>query len=209
PHRRHLLVRQHDQRRPRYPRMPSAAHLVAPRVRHLRAQHAARQLRAPDVLRGGRAGRAGAGRGARAPGRARRNRGRLMCAPRAPARRSDGPAETAPRARDRCRSLAATGDPGRSARALPGRLCAPPALYKVRASDPRPPARARPDSVTGPRAEPTRYACMSANIYSVLAERFAPFAGKPCLETHTGEVYTYADLERETARLARFFTDLG
>ena len=50
---------------------------------------------------------------------------------------------------------------------------------------------------------------MSANIYSLLAARFARRRDRPCLETESGHVYTYADIDRECARLARFLVDLG
>ncbi len=50
---------------------------------------------------------------------------------------------------------------------------------------------------------------MNANLYSFLASRFSRDLSRPCLETESGRVYTYAELERETARLARFFKDLG
>lgn len=50
---------------------------------------------------------------------------------------------------------------------------------------------------------------MNANVYSLLASRFAPHLSRPCIETETGRVYTYADVDRETARLARFFAELG
>lgn len=50
---------------------------------------------------------------------------------------------------------------------------------------------------------------MTANIYHFLSSRFSRTLSRPCLETETGQVYTYADLERETARYARFFTELG
>jgi malonyl-CoA/methylmalonyl-CoA synthetase len=49
----------------------------------------------------------------------------------------------------------------------------------------------------------------SANIYGLLASRFGRDLSRPCLETETGRVYSYADVEQETARLARFFSELG
>ncbi|HEY8553140.1 MAG TPA: malonyl-CoA synthase [Burkholderiales bacterium] len=50
---------------------------------------------------------------------------------------------------------------------------------------------------------------MNANIYNLLFSRFSSTLDRPCIETESGRVYTYGDLERETARLARFFVDLG
>jgi len=50
---------------------------------------------------------------------------------------------------------------------------------------------------------------MTANVYGLLAARFSHRPDQACIETETGRIYTYADLERESARLARFFTDLG
>lgn len=50
---------------------------------------------------------------------------------------------------------------------------------------------------------------MNANIYSIFAARFAADPSRPCLETESGRLYSYGDIERETARLARFFSDLG
>ncbi|HEX7045158.1 MAG TPA: malonyl-CoA synthase [Burkholderiales bacterium] len=50
---------------------------------------------------------------------------------------------------------------------------------------------------------------MNANIYSLLSTRSSGTPDRPCLETESGRVYTYGDLDRETARLARFFVDLG
>lgn len=50
---------------------------------------------------------------------------------------------------------------------------------------------------------------MNANVYSLFAARFARDSSKPCIETDAGRVYSYADLDSETARLARFFAELG
>ena len=50
---------------------------------------------------------------------------------------------------------------------------------------------------------------MTANVYGLLAARFSHRPDQACIETETGRIYTYADVERESARLARFFTDLG
>jgi malonyl-CoA/methylmalonyl-CoA synthetase len=49
----------------------------------------------------------------------------------------------------------------------------------------------------------------SANVYGFLAARFADAPDAVCIETDSGRVYTYADLDRETARYARFFDKLG
>lgn len=50
---------------------------------------------------------------------------------------------------------------------------------------------------------------MNANVYDVFASRFTRDLARPCIETDAGRQYTYADVERETARLARFFTNIG
>ena len=50
---------------------------------------------------------------------------------------------------------------------------------------------------------------MNANVYKLLVDRFLQDPSRPCLETASGRTYSYADLERETARLARFFTEHG
>ena len=50
---------------------------------------------------------------------------------------------------------------------------------------------------------------MTANVYGLLAARFSHRPDQACIETETGRIYTYADVERESARLARFFMDLG
>ena len=50
---------------------------------------------------------------------------------------------------------------------------------------------------------------MNANIYALFASRFPRDRSRICIETDTGRCYSYADVERETARLARFFTVLG
>jgi len=47
------------------------------------------------------------------------------------------------------------------------------------------------------------------NLYALLAQRFAPAAGAVCLELEDGRLYTYAELERESARYARWLTGLG
>lgn len=47
----------------------------------------------------------------------------------------------------------------------------------------------------------------NANLYRLLASRFTQDLSRPCIETETGRIYTYADLDRETARLARFFVE--
>jgi malonyl-CoA/methylmalonyl-CoA synthetase len=50
---------------------------------------------------------------------------------------------------------------------------------------------------------------MNANTYACLAAQFAGSPDRSCIETEAQRIYTYADVERETARLARFFVDLG
>ncbi|MFL6714626.1 MAG: malonate--CoA ligase [Sulfurifustis sp.] len=50
---------------------------------------------------------------------------------------------------------------------------------------------------------------MNPNVYDLFATRFTSDLGRPCLETDSGQTYTFGDLDRETARLARFFTGLG
>ncbi|MFZ5558297.1 MAG: malonate--CoA ligase [Pseudomonadota bacterium] len=50
---------------------------------------------------------------------------------------------------------------------------------------------------------------MNANLYGILKRCFPASAGAPLLESDTGERYTYGDLDRETARLARFLLSLG
>jgi malonyl-CoA/methylmalonyl-CoA synthetase len=47
------------------------------------------------------------------------------------------------------------------------------------------------------------------NAYTYFARAFGPRGEQPFLEADTGESYTYADLERETARVASFLTSLG
>jgi len=50
---------------------------------------------------------------------------------------------------------------------------------------------------------------MTANLYGQLAARFANLLDAPCIESSSGETFSYADIDRESARLARFFSDLG
>jgi len=47
------------------------------------------------------------------------------------------------------------------------------------------------------------------NIYSLFASRFPSTRDQTFLETEDGRLYTYGDLEQETARLARFLCELG
>lgn len=47
------------------------------------------------------------------------------------------------------------------------------------------------------------------NVYSLFRSRFPQDLDSPLLETEAGVLYTYADLERESARYARCLTDLG
>lgn len=50
---------------------------------------------------------------------------------------------------------------------------------------------------------------MNANIYAVLAAGFQRHLAVPCLETESGRIYTYDEIDRESAKLARFFVELG
>jgi malonyl-CoA/methylmalonyl-CoA synthetase len=50
---------------------------------------------------------------------------------------------------------------------------------------------------------------MNANVYALFASRFANRLEHPCIETETGRIYTYADIEQETARMANVFAALG
>ena len=50
---------------------------------------------------------------------------------------------------------------------------------------------------------------LSANLYSLIQSRFPANHEQVLIETGTGRTYSYADLERESARYARFFADLG
>ncbi len=50
---------------------------------------------------------------------------------------------------------------------------------------------------------------MSENLYARLAARFSSSPGSVCLELEDGTVYTYADLEAETARYANLLGALG
>jgi malonyl-CoA/methylmalonyl-CoA synthetase len=50
---------------------------------------------------------------------------------------------------------------------------------------------------------------MSANLYALLAARFAAAASSPAFELEDGTVYTYAELEAESARYANLLTSLG
>jgi len=50
---------------------------------------------------------------------------------------------------------------------------------------------------------------MNANLYALFASRFLADRNALFLETDSGERYNYADLERETARLATFLAGLG
>jgi malonyl-CoA/methylmalonyl-CoA synthetase len=50
---------------------------------------------------------------------------------------------------------------------------------------------------------------MSENFYAMLAARFLPQAESVALETPAGARYTFADLDRETARYARLYDTFG
>ena len=47
------------------------------------------------------------------------------------------------------------------------------------------------------------------NIYAIFAERFLRKPTQTCIETESGKQYSYADVEQQTARMARFFVSLG
>lgn len=50
---------------------------------------------------------------------------------------------------------------------------------------------------------------MSANLYAILRERFPRDLARPFLETESGSLFKYADVEAETARIARYLADTG
>ncbi|MEE4376913.1 MAG: AMP-binding protein, partial [Candidatus Competibacteraceae bacterium] len=51
---------------------------------------------------------------------------------------------------------------------------------------------------------------MNANLYTLLHERFAGKLNDTCVETPDGQRFSYADLERETARYAHVLSsELG
>jgi malonyl-CoA/methylmalonyl-CoA synthetase len=50
---------------------------------------------------------------------------------------------------------------------------------------------------------------MSANLYAILKRCFPTSPDAPLLESDTGETYSYGDLDRETARIARYLVALG
>ncbi len=50
---------------------------------------------------------------------------------------------------------------------------------------------------------------MNANFYSIIRERLLCSLDRPSIETASGEVYPYSELDQESARYARFFSDLG
>ncbi|MEY4730725.1 MAG: hypothetical protein RL020_1883 [Pseudomonadota bacterium] len=50
---------------------------------------------------------------------------------------------------------------------------------------------------------------MNPNIYAIFAERFLRNPAQVCIETETGNAYTYADVESETAKLANLFVSTG
>ncbi|MGB8857004.1 MAG: malonyl-CoA synthase [Burkholderiales bacterium] len=47
------------------------------------------------------------------------------------------------------------------------------------------------------------------NVYAIFAERFLRNPSQTCIETETGRIISYAEVEKETARMARFFVSLG
>ncbi len=50
---------------------------------------------------------------------------------------------------------------------------------------------------------------MKGNLYNLVRERFPASLTRPVIETPAGGLYSYGDLERESARYARFLTGLG
>jgi len=50
---------------------------------------------------------------------------------------------------------------------------------------------------------------MNGNLYSLFSERFRGHLERTCVETDAGRRFTYGDLEKISARYARFLTDLG
>ena len=50
---------------------------------------------------------------------------------------------------------------------------------------------------------------MNTNIYSVFSEHFPADPSSTFIETETGLTWSYADLEQESARLARYLTEAG
>ena len=50
---------------------------------------------------------------------------------------------------------------------------------------------------------------MNTNIYNVFSERFPTDRSKTFIETENGQTWSYADLDNESARLARFLTNSG
>src|SRR4051812_11095434 len=50
---------------------------------------------------------------------------------------------------------------------------------------------------------------MSDNLYDLFRSRFPADRSRPFIETETGRVYSYADLEAVSGRYARLLTDLG
>jgi malonyl-CoA/methylmalonyl-CoA synthetase len=50
---------------------------------------------------------------------------------------------------------------------------------------------------------------MRHNLYSAFARRFADYATKPALRSGDGQIYTFADLERESGRYAALLAALG
>jgi len=50
---------------------------------------------------------------------------------------------------------------------------------------------------------------VNENLYALLAERFRSAADRPAVESDAGRALTYAELDRASARYARFLTELG
>src|SRR3990172_3449457 len=55
----------------------------------------------------------------------------------------------------------------------------------------------------------TRVRIVKANLYNLFRERFPKSLTSTFIETPTGRYHSYDDLERESARYARFLTELG
>lgn len=50
---------------------------------------------------------------------------------------------------------------------------------------------------------------MNANLYALLESGFPPDKEACCIETHDGQLYSWRDLERATAKIANLLTSLG
>ena len=64
-------------------------------------------------------------------------------------------------------------------------------------------------SHSGTKAESGKENLYAENLYALFRSRFPEDLAQVFLETGQGSVYSYGDLERETARYAAFLTGLG